>query len=141
MTKDAAGLSCPNACDLTADCFRISSAAAQQRILGGDVISDIEPPLTNSWLEAGANQTYTHDGVRRNAVTRLVNITHRDPDILSDSLVFVGTRVPVRSLFDYLEGGESLDEFLHQFPSVRREFAIAVLDAAYETVAADTNIV
>ncbi len=70
----------------------------------------------------------------------LANITHRDPDILSGSLVFVGTRVPVRSLFDYLEGGESIDEFLHQFPSVKREFAIAVLDAAYETVAADANI-
>jgi uncharacterized protein (DUF433 family) len=66
-------------------------------------------------------------------------VYHRDPDILSGSLVFVGTRVPVRSLFDYLEGGESLDEFLHQFPSVKREFAIAVLDAAYETVAADAN--
>jgi uncharacterized protein (DUF433 family) len=70
----------------------------------------------------------------------LANITHRDPDILSWSLEFVGTRVPVRSLFDYLEGGESIDEFLHQFPSVRREFAIAVLDAAYETVAANANI-
>jgi uncharacterized protein (DUF433 family) len=73
-------------------------------------------------------------------LTTLANITHRDPDILSGSLVFVGTRVPVRSLFDYLEGGESIDEFLHQFPSVKREFAIAVLDAAYETVAADANI-
>ncbi len=60
----------------------------------------------------------------------LANITHRDPDILSG---------PVRSLFDYLEGGESIDEFLHQFPSVKREAAIAVLDAAYETVAADAN--
>jgi uncharacterized protein (DUF433 family) len=70
----------------------------------------------------------------------LAKITHRDPDILSGSLVFVGTRVPVRSLFDYLEGGESIDEFLREFPSVRREFAIAVLDAAYETVAADANI-
>jgi uncharacterized protein (DUF433 family) len=70
----------------------------------------------------------------------LAKITHRDPDILSGSLVFVGTRVPVRSLFDYLEGGESIDEFLRQFPSARREFAIAVLDAAYETVAADANI-
>jgi site-specific recombinase XerD len=46
-------------------------------------------------------------------------------DILSGGLVFVGTRVPVRALFDYLEGGESLDEFLHQFPSVKREFAAA----------------
>jgi uncharacterized protein (DUF433 family) len=70
----------------------------------------------------------------------LANATHRDPDILSGNLVFVGTRVPVRSLFDYLEGGESIDEFLHQFPSVKREFAIAVLDAAYATVAADANI-
>ncbi len=70
----------------------------------------------------------------------LANITHRDTDILSGSLVFFGTRVPVRSLFDYLEGGESIDEFLHQFPSVKREFALAVLDAAYETVAANANI-
>ena len=70
----------------------------------------------------------------------LANVTRRDPDILSGSLVFVGSRVPVRSLFDYLEGGESIDEFLHQFPSVKREFAIAVLDAAYETVSANANI-
>ena len=70
----------------------------------------------------------------------LANITHRDPDILSGSLVFVGTRIPVRALFDYLEGGESIDDFLRQFPSVKRELAIAVLDAAYETVAADANI-
>jgi uncharacterized protein (DUF433 family) len=72
-------------------------------------------------------------------VTTLANITHRDPDILGGSLVFVGTRVPVRSLFDYLEIGESLDEFLRQFPSVKREFATAVLDATYETVAAYAN--
>lgn len=77
---------------------------------------------------------------RRTNMVAFANITHRDPDILSGSLVFVGTRVPVRSLFDYLEGGESIDEFLHQFPSVKREFAIAVLDAAYETVAANLNI-
>ena len=43
----------------------------------------------------------------------LVGITHRDPEILSGAVVFVGTRVPVRSLFDYLEGGDTLDEFLH----------------------------
>jgi uncharacterized protein (DUF433 family) len=67
------------------------------------------------------------------------SFTHRDPDIQSGALVFVGTRVPVRSLFDYLEGGESIDEFLRQFPSVRREFAIAVLEEAYATVEADAN--
>ena len=46
-------------------------------------------------------------------------------------------RVPIRSLFDYLEGGETLDEFLRQFPSVRREQAIALLELARENLAAD----
>jgi hypothetical protein len=45
--------------------------------------------------------------------------------------------VPIRSLFDYLEGGETLDEFLRQFPSVRREQAIALLELARENLAAD----
>jgi uncharacterized protein (DUF433 family) len=57
-------------------------------------------------------------------------ILHSDPDILGGTPVFVGTRVPVRTLFDYLEAGDSLDEFLRQFPSVRREQAIACLDLA-----------
>ena len=67
----------------------------------------------------------------------LSDVTHRDPEILSGTAVFVGTRVPVRSLFDYLEGGDTLEEFLHQFPSVKREQTIAVLDAAFERVTAD----
>ncbi|MBK7984457.1 MAG: DUF433 domain-containing protein [Candidatus Competibacteraceae bacterium] len=67
----------------------------------------------------------------------LDGITHRHPEILSGVSVFVGTRVPVRSLFDYLEGGDTLEEFLRQFPSVKREQAIAVLDAAYESITAD----
>jgi uncharacterized protein (DUF433 family) len=48
--------------------------------------------------------------------------------------VFVGTRVPVQSLFDYLEGGETLDEFLRQFPSVTRDQALAALEQAKESV-------
>jgi uncharacterized protein (DUF433 family) len=50
--------------------------------------------------------------------------------------VFVGTRVPVRSLFDYLEGGDTLDELLRQFLSVRREQAVAALDLARESLLA-----
>ncbi|MER2529323.1 MAG: DUF433 domain-containing protein [Candidatus Competibacter denitrificans] len=69
----------------------------------------------------------------------LEGITHRHPEILSGAPVFVGTRVTVRSLFDYLEGGDTLEEFLCQFPSVKREQAIAVLDAAYESVIADAH--
>lgn len=48
--------------------------------------------------------------------------------------MFIGTRVPVQSLFDYLEGGETLDEFLRQFPSVKREQAIAALEIARDAV-------
>ncbi len=57
-------------------------------------------------------------------------VFHTDPEILGGTTVFAGTRVPVQSLFDYLEGGESLDEFLRQFPSVKREQAIAALEIA-----------
>ena len=67
----------------------------------------------------------------------LANVTHRHPEILSGTPVFIGTRVPVRSLFDYLEGGDTLEEFLQQFPSVKREQTIAVLDAAFERITAD----
>ena len=61
-------------------------------------------------------------------------VVHSDPDILSGTPVFVGTRVPVQSLFDYLEGGDTLDEFLRQFPSVRRDQAIAALELARDSV-------
>ena len=50
----------------------------------------------------------------------------RDPDMMSGALCFRGTRVPVQSLFDYLEGSSSLEDFLEDFPSVSREAAIAV---------------
>jgi uncharacterized protein (DUF433 family) len=57
-------------------------------------------------------------------------VIHTDPNILSGTPVFIGTRVPAQSLLDYLEGGETLEEFLHQFPSVTREQAIAALELA-----------
>lgn len=53
-----------------------------------------------------------------------------DPEIVSGEPVFVGTRVPVRNLLDYLEGGESLEVFLDDFPSVSREQAIGFLEEA-----------
>ena len=55
---------------------------------------------------------------------------HRDPQLMGGALVFVGTRVPVQTLLDYLEAGDPLDEFLADFPSVRREQAIATLEVA-----------
>ncbi|NEX16311.1 MAG: hypothetical protein C1943_06705 [Halochromatium sp.] len=67
----------------------------------------------------------------------LSTVAHRDPEILSGAVVFIGTRVPVNSLFDYLEAGESLEEFLRQFPSVQRQQVIEVLEAARESVTTD----
>jgi uncharacterized protein (DUF433 family) len=54
----------------------------------------------------------------------------RDPEVLSGEPVFRGTRVPFQTLLDYLEGGETLDEFLEQYPGVSREQAIAALEEA-----------
>jgi uncharacterized protein (DUF433 family) len=64
----------------------------------------------------------------------ITTVVHTDPEILGGTPVFIGTRVPVQSLFDYLEGGETLDEFLRQFPSVKREQAIAALEIARDAV-------
>jgi uncharacterized protein (DUF433 family) len=50
------------------------------------------------------------------------------PDIMSGAPVFPGTRVPVKTLLDYIEGGESIDEFLEGFPSVTRDQVIAFLE-------------
>ena len=66
-------------------------------------------------------------------------VVHSDPEILSGTPVFVGTRVPVQSLFDYLEGGDTLDEFLRQFPSVKRGQAIAALELARDTLLASAR--
>ena len=65
------------------------------------------------------------------------SLVKRDPEIMSGALCFTGTRVPVKNLFDYLEGSSSLEEFLEDFPSVTRSRAVAVLEAARERLAAD----
>jgi uncharacterized protein (DUF433 family) len=58
------------------------------------------------------------------------SVFHSDPETMGGTPVFVGTRVPVRTLIDYLEGGYTLDEFLDGFPTVRREQAVAFLEQA-----------
>jgi uncharacterized protein (DUF433 family) len=60
----------------------------------------------------------------------------RDPGILDGAAIFDGTRVPVRTLTDYLESGETIDTFLDDFPTVRRESVVAFLQAAREQLAA-----
>jgi uncharacterized protein (DUF433 family) len=65
----------------------------------------------------------------------LASYIHSDPEILGGTPVFRGTRVPVRILIEYLAAGDSLDEFLEAFPSVDREQAVAVLEAAGDFLA------
>lgn len=60
-----------------------------------------------------------------------------DPETMSGTPVFTGTRVPVQSLFDYIESGETLDEFLENFPSVNKESAIQVLEMASKTLTSE----
>jgi len=57
-----------------------------------------------------------------------------NPNKLSGTPVFAGTRVPIKNLFDYLEGGESLEDFLEGFPPVTREQAVAVLEMAEKSL-------
>ena len=61
-------------------------------------------------------------------------IASRDPDVMGGTAVFHGTRVPVQTLLDYLEVGESIDDFLEGFPSVTREHVMALLEEAKDPV-------
>jgi uncharacterized protein (DUF433 family) len=58
----------------------------------------------------------------------------KDPNILNGEPVFWGTRVPFKALTDYLEGGDTLDQFLEQYPSVSREIAIAAIEEARQSL-------
>ena len=66
-------------------------------------------------------------------------IIHCDPEIQGGVPVFYGTRVPVKNLFDYLEAGDSLDQFLHSFPSISKDQAVAALELARVALVPDAN--
>ena len=65
---------------------------------------------------------------------RVEDLIERNPEKMSGAALFSGTRVPIKQLFEYLKGGESLEEFLLQFPTVSREQAVAVLSASRESL-------
>ncbi len=67
------------------------------------------------------------------------SVVHSDPDILGGTPVFVGTRVPVQALIDYIEGGHSLEKFIDDFPTVSREIAVAALEQAKAHLLADAR--
>ena len=67
-------------------------------------------------------------------------VVHSDPEILGGIPVFIGTRVPVQNLFDYLEAGDRIDDFIDDFPTVTRKVAIAALEQAKAHLIADASL-
>ena len=63
-------------------------------------------------------------------------LVSRDPEVMSGALCFRGTRVPVKNLFDYLEGSSTLEDFLEDFPSISRTTAVSVLEGGAGTAGA-----
>ena len=85
--------------------------------------------LTYSWWQFLSRlfpgRVLRHNDLMQDAITR-------DPEVMHGTAVFRGTRVPVKTLFDYLEHGESLDDFLEGFPTVSRDLAVQVLEECNE---------
>ncbi len=74
-----------------------------------------------------------------NTVIMKSKIISSSPDVMGGTPVFTGTRVPIQTLLDYLEGGESIDDFLEGFPTVTREQVIAFLEEAKEQIVASVK--
>jgi uncharacterized protein (DUF433 family) len=77
---------------------------------------------------------------REGTVTAMKLPISTAPDMLGGTPVFAGTRVPIQTLFDYLEGGESIDDFLDGFPSVSRDQVIAFLEMAKSRMIETTRL-
>lgn len=104
--------------------------------LGCFVVSDLGVDLGNGVtvdrperLAANPSQVYPAD-----MPTPSVPAVQSDPEIMSGTVVFAGTRVPFQTLIDYLEAGQPLSEFLEDFPTVSSEQAVAALEEAKEAL-------
>ena len=87
------------------------------------------PPLVIVW-GSGDRMARNHSGMETPPAMQTIDIIVKDQDILGGTPVFRGTRVPFQALLDYLEGGQTLDEFLDDFPTVSKEAAVAALELA-----------
>lgn len=93
------------------------------------------PPIASCNQEAAmTHATWAPSPYARRSDAQSGPAVHSDSDIRGGELVFVGTRVPLRAMLDYLEAGDSLNEFLEDFPSVSRSQAVAALRQAEQTL-------
>jgi uncharacterized protein (DUF433 family) len=88
------------------------------------------------WRRFGKVNGLADGGPTRETADVSQSVVKVDPEIMSGAPCFMGTRVPIQNLIDYLEGGDSIDEFLDGFPSVSREQVIAFLEEAKTLVLA-----
>src|SRR5438093_12063666 len=107
-----------------------ASGAAEGRRLHGEVRRFAIAPEVSSIPQSGC---------RIGDVATLDAVVHSDPEILGGTPVFRGTRVPLKNLVDYLAAGDTLDQFLDDFPTVRREQAIAALELARDLLIAGAH--
>lgn len=122
----------------TRETFVLLRAEEYERLKADDYD---DSPWTREELQALAwERVKNEDGGESCDMTSAPPVVHSDPDILGGAPVFVGTRVPLRALFDYLAGGHPLAEFLDDFPSVAREQAVAVLRLAAQWLVADARV-
>ncbi len=92
----------------------------------------------NHWRR-GQSESYILASLERLCPMNQSSVVRSDPHILGGTPVFVGTRVPVQALIDYIEGGHSLSEFLDDFPTVPREIVVAALEQAKAHLIADAR--
>jgi uncharacterized protein (DUF433 family) len=117
---------------------RMREAGFDVRIGTGDDLPE-EPEVAFTLLSSCSGNRMSH-GVSfgrtsaREETMAPSSVIHSDPEILGGTPVFVGTRVPLKNLIDYLEGGHPLDDFLDDFPTVTREQVLSVLDEAQEAL-------
>jgi uncharacterized protein (DUF433 family) len=90
-----------------------------------------QEPERTRWCRFGDTEVFTMETKSE--------LLSRDPEVLGGTTVFAGTRVPVQNMIDYLAAGQTLDEFLEEFPSVSREQAMQVLRLAQEALVAGAN--
>jgi uncharacterized protein (DUF433 family) len=100
-------------------------------VLGIVEIARVEIHIRTSWVVLRCFKERA--GVAQNISTRAPAV-HSDPEIMSGTPVFVGTRVPFQTLIDYLEAGQPLSEFLEDFPTVSKEQAVAALEQAKDAL-------
>ena len=115
--------------------FVFAACVAARRLSGGSFSGDMADVAADTPPDSGG-ALRTGSIAYAGRMVDALSVVHSDPEISGGMPVFRGTRVPVQALFDYLEGGETLDQFLDQFPSVSKQQARAALDLARNSVLA-----